>query len=372
MSHTNHRRGTRENLADDFVVLAMASRGINDEGVAEKLKQVLTMAARHNPVNAGNITMGNMYVAGGIQKLIENMEGSIVHAVFNSEDELVGFLNDLREADLGLSVVVTGIFDRTRECCARAGLHRHTVEYSLGIFGQTERLPDPSILEITTMCGHGQVSFNLVNRMVKDVTRGVLTLDEATLALTKPCVCGVFDPTRARRLLEKLVAESLKPALRNFIAIDPSKCDKCYACEVACIEAHPANGGQAMCIVDASMGPAISLHCLHCSSAPCMKACTTGNIVRDETYDIVYMKGNRCIGCKLCVSACPFGMIIWDAGRGVARKCDLCIERLHLGKAPACVDGCPTGALSMANTGELFKKRRMLALQTTLAATPIT
>ena len=370
MSHTNHRQGTRENLSNCFVTIAMASQGINTAGASQKLQQFLDIAARHNPVNAGNMKVGNLYVAGSMEKLSAGMEGSIVQAAFNSEDDLVGFLTDLNEADLGVSVVVTGLMDETKKCSEKAGLHRHTVEYSLGVFGKTERLPDKSIMEISTMCGHGQVSFNLVQRMVKDVTRGVLTLDEATMTLTKPCICGIVDPTRVRRLLEKMVAASIKPALHNYIAMDPSKCDKCYACEVACVEAHPNNSSQPMCIVDASMGPAISLHCLHCASAPCMKACPTGNILRDPEKDVIYMRGDRCIGCKLCVSACPFGMIVWDEKGGQAHKCDLCIDRLKEGEVPACVAGCPTGALSSADNAEQLKKRRTLALQTTLAAIP--
>lgn len=367
MSHTNHRQGDAASLRDCYAVLAMAARGINNTGATDKLQRFLLLAREHAPVNAGNMKVGNMHTSGGLDQLVEGLEGSIVHAAFDNEQALVAFLGDLRRADLGMSVVVTGLADRVRDCCERADLHPHTIEYSLGVFGRTEKLPAPGILELTTMCGHGQVSFNLIERLVKDVARGALSLDEATLAMTKPCVCGIFDPTRARRLLEKLVAQSLRPVLRSFIAIDPSKCDRCYACEVACAEAHPGNGGQAMCVVDASLGPSISLHCLHCASAPCLKACTTGNIGRDADLDVVYMKANRCIGCKLCVTACPFGMIIWDAQQGQAHKCDLCLDRLHEGRAPACVAGCPTGALSMADTAELFKQRRLLALQATLA-----
>lgn len=370
MSHTNHRQGSRESLHNTFATIAMGSQGINTEGVSEKLQQFLRIATKHNPVNAGNMKVGNLHVVGSMEALSGGGQGSIVQAAFNSMDNLAAFLTDLKKADLGVSIIITGLFDETKECCNRADLHRHTVEYSLGVFGKTEKLPDPAIMEITTMCGHGQVSFGLVDRMVKDVTRGMLTMEEATMVLTKPCICGIVDPTRVRRLLEKMVAKAIQPTLRNYIAMDPGKCDKCYACEVACVEAHPNNNGQAMCIVDASIGPAISLHCMHCADAPCMKACTTGNIVRDAETGAVYMKGDRCIGCKLCVSACPFGMIVWDQQQGQSHKCDLCVDRLQKGEAPACVAGCPTGALSTPDDGEQFKRRRTIALQATLASIP--
>lgn len=367
MTHTNHRQGTAESLRDCFVVLAMAARGINDGDAQGALQRFLQLARRHGPVNAGNMLAGNVYTLGGLERLGEDVRGSIVHAAFNDEDALVAFLCDLREADLGVSIVISGLMDQVRECCERADLHRHTIEYSLGVWGRTERLPEPEVLEITTMCGHGQIAFELVRHMVKEVARGGLSLDEAAVALAKPCVCGIFDPTRAKRLLQRMVLRAARPAVQQLIAVDPSRCDRCYACETACAEAHPANGGAAMCVVDASLGPAVSLHCQHCANAACLKVCPTGNIVRDAQLDVVYMKGNRCIGCKLCVSACPFGMIVWDRERGVAMKCNMCIERLREGRDPACVEGCPTGALSRPDAADFFRRRRELALQAILA-----
>jgi len=83
---------------------------------------------------------------------------------------------------------------------------------------------------------------------------------------------------------------------------------------------------------------------------------------------LVWVDASRCVGCWLCVLACPFGMIHWDATRGQARKCDLCFGRLWKGEPPTCVAGCPTRSLSLAATGDLLPKRRLLALQTALAA----
>lgn len=368
MTHTNHRQGSAESLKDCFVVLAISARGINDQDTGPAMATFIELAKRHNPVNTGNMLVGNQYVLGGIDKLSAGLRGSIVHAAFNNEDDLVGFLCDLKDADLGQSIVISGLMDQVKECCSRAGLHRHTIEYSLGVWGRTDRLPEPEVLEITTMCGHGQVAFGLVKRMVKDVARGAISLDEAAIELTKPCVCGIFDPTRAKRLLQKMVLQSTKPAIQHIIVVDPAKCDRCYACEVACVESHPANNGQAMCVVDATLGPAISLHCQHCQSAACMKVCPTGNIQRDEEFGAVYMKGNRCIGCKMCVTACPFGMIVWDQKAGVARKCDMCVDRLRAGQSPACVEACPTGSISRPLPADFFRRQRELALRTFLAA----
>lgn len=367
MTHTNHRQGTLENLSNDYVVLAMAARGINDKGAGEKLAKLLTLALPHNPVNMGNMKVGNRFMAGSYERIIETLEGAtIVQIVFTTPEDTAGFLRDVAAADLGISVVVTGIFEKTKECIHAAGLKRHTIEYSLGVWGKTELLPDPKVLEFTTMCGHGMIAADLVYRLAKDVQTGALTLDQATEQLVKPCVCGIANPVRAKELLAAFVAQAIKPRVRNLIAMDPSKCDKCYACEEACLEVHP-DYGRAVCFVDATMGPAVSLRCFHCENAPCLKVCPTGNIYRDDETGLVLMKGTRCIGCKMCVMACPFGMIVWNDTRGTTAKCDLCIELRRQGKQPACVTACPRGALTVPDQQGIFQSRRQLAIQTVLA-----
>jgi len=100
-----------------------------------------------------------------------------------------------------LSVVVSGILDPVNECCQKAGLKRHTVEFSLGIWGKTEKLPSNDILEITTMCGHAMVSANLVESMLEDIKKGIKSPHDAAKELTSHCCCGVFNPARATKLL---------------------------------------------------------------------------------------------------------------------------------------------------------------------------
>ena len=108
-------------------------------------------------------------------------------------------------AELGLSVIVSGLHDETDRLCREAGTRRHTVQYSLGVWGKTELLPHPKILEITTMCGHGTIPFNLVRRMSKAVRSKKLSLEQAA-ALGKPCVCGIFNTSRAQALLQEYIA----------------------------------------------------------------------------------------------------------------------------------------------------------------------
>lgn len=77
-------------------------------------------------------------------------------------------------------------------------------ECKLGIRGKPTRLPEDEILEITTMCGHGMISQYLAHQTLLDIKRGKCTSQEAAEFLATPCICGVFNPKRAQRLLEEL------------------------------------------------------------------------------------------------------------------------------------------------------------------------
>ena len=117
-------------------------------------------------------------------------------------------LDELREADLGISVVVSGVFDRVFDCCKGAKLTPHTVNMALGIKGRTECLPPRKTLEVVTMCGHGLVSPYLVEDLVTKVKAGKLTTKAAAEKLGVNCVCGVFYPARAADLIREMVESS--------------------------------------------------------------------------------------------------------------------------------------------------------------------
>ena len=73
------------------------------------------------------------------------------------------------------------------------------------------RLPpeDEEILDITTVCGHSIVSFNLVRRMATEVSKGMISLEEAGRIMARPCSCGIFNPKRAEDLLRQYIATGL-------------------------------------------------------------------------------------------------------------------------------------------------------------------
>ncbi len=109
------------------------------------------------------------------------------------------------QADLGISITVSGLLEEVQTCCRKGGIERHSVEHSLGIWGAKDRLPEREILEVNTLCGHGLVSFNLIRKMVEYVRLRRLTAKEAARTLAKCCECGVFNPVRAEQLLVKMV-----------------------------------------------------------------------------------------------------------------------------------------------------------------------
>ncbi len=207
MTHTLHRMGTPESLSGDYIFLMMPAFGINNADSAPKLRKFFEIALRHNPVNMGDAKRSNMHVL-SIQELIDKIDpkGTVVHAVYDNEEAAARALKDLKEADLGLSLVVSGIFSNVKKMCQKNGIHRHGVNYSLGIWGKTEKLPPENVLEITTMCGHGLVSANLVTSLAEEVKAGRKTAESAAKEMAKMCDCGVFNPVRAAKLVSALAA----------------------------------------------------------------------------------------------------------------------------------------------------------------------
>ncbi len=199
MTHSLQRRGTAESLCEDYVMLCVPAIGINDSGHAQKFQEFLRIALRHDPKNIGTAGMGSMYRY-TVEEVIASAYG-MVHAVFDNPQAGTQVLKELKEADLGMSVVVAGILDSVNDCCQKAGLKRHTVELSLGIWGKTEKLPSNDILEVTSMCGHGLISASLVNSLVGGIKAGAKTPEDAARELTPNCTCGIFNPARAAKLL---------------------------------------------------------------------------------------------------------------------------------------------------------------------------
>ena len=213
------RSSTVRPVANDYIVFAMSTRNLNDDNLVEKYRAFIRLALRHNPVNVGDATKGGLYrpqpnlnplahwkrdQRPDPERLIRDIDGhTTVAAVFSTFGDMEAFVNDLREANLGVSINISAPMDAAKRCCREAGIRRHSVEYSLGFQGGIDRLPDKTVLEISTMCGHGMVSHNLVKKLLDWIKEGRRTTQEATKCLARFCLCGVFNMARAEELFER-------------------------------------------------------------------------------------------------------------------------------------------------------------------------
>lgn len=206
MTNTLHRQGAPESLKNDYVIFAHTAKGITREGSTLKLQEFMRICLKYHPVNIGDSKQGNIHQDDiDIQKLISNQgDGAGAAAVFTDLDTLQKVVEELIQVNLGISIIISGLFDGVQQCCRKAGIERHSAEHSLGFWGTKDRLPEREILEFNTMCGHGMVSFNLIRKMIEYVKLRRLTPKKAAKIMAKCCECGVFNPVRAEMLLEKV------------------------------------------------------------------------------------------------------------------------------------------------------------------------
>ncbi|KKM12082.1 hypothetical protein SY88_05405 [Clostridiales bacterium PH28_bin88] len=153
------------------------------------------------------------------------------------------------------------------------------------------------------------------------------------------------------------------------IMVHLEKCNGCMTCTLACAAAHSlsgtitgamAEGVKPRLWVEAVKGRPVPLLCRHCEEPACVEACMAGAMQKDPVTGNVSNEGNEqtCVGCWMCIMACPYGAIIQSEGVGgqprVALKCDLCRDR----EVPACVASCPTRALEFVEVDDFAGKKR--------------
>lgn len=206
MSHTLHRSGSEESLSKDFVILIMPENGLNDQDSEQKLRKCFDILLKHHPVNTGDSKNGSRYSLGSDEEVVKCLEEKeTIFAVYDNEEDLTGVLKDLKDLDCGLSVVVSGLFDRSCKCARSAGLHPHTAGISLGVMGNTQMLPQGEVKDISVMCGHGLISYELIKKLVGEVKKGRKTPKQAAEEMAKCCICGVFNVKRAEAIITSMM-----------------------------------------------------------------------------------------------------------------------------------------------------------------------
>ena len=131
--------------------------------------------------------------------------------------------------------------------------------------------------------------------------------------------------------------------MKMIYKVSVERCIACGKCELACAFAHGTEGKPAVSRINITRrGPELGtpVICYQCDTAACAAICPTQALVRNPETGAIDMDRGRCISCRMCVAACPFGNMLWDETYHCVQKCDLC------GGDPQCVPLCPTGAIA--------------------------
>lgn len=155
------------------------------------------------------------------------------------------------------------------------------------------------------------------------------------------------------------------------VLIDLTRCSGCNSCALACKAANNMPEPETVptqldstalsfvqdCQTEDCSVVHVKRQCMNCLHPGCVSACTVGALRKTPEGPVVY-DSSKCIGCRYCQYACPFGVPTyeWDNPLGLIVKCQMCVKRLAQDEQPACVGACPNGALR-------FGKRKALLAQ---------
>jgi formate dehydrogenase iron-sulfur subunit len=137
--------------------------------------------------------------------------------------------------------------------------------------------------------------------------------------------------------------------------VDLDRCTGCKACVTACRSLNGLDEGETWRAVGFLHGgvtgapyqQTVTAACHHCVDPGCMKGCPVGAYEKDPVTGIVRHLDDQCIGCQYCTLTCPYEVPQYSERLGIVRKCDMCSDRLAAGEAPACVQACPSEAISI-------------------------
>ncbi len=146
--------------------------------------------------------------------------------------------------------------------------------------------------------------------------------------------------------------------------VDATRCVNCKTCEIACKDANDLEAGRRFRKVRTFEGGLfpkvftynISMACNHCEDPACVRQCPAKAYEKREEDGIVVHHPEKCIGCRYCTWACPYGAPQYDAGEGCVGKCNFCVEEVDHGRDPVCVSSCPLRAIEVGWLDDIAKR----------------
>jgi Fe-S-cluster-containing dehydrogenase component len=181
-------------------------------------------------------------------------------------------------------------------------------------------------------------------------------------------VCGERRYTRADRTVQEPVG----------VLVDTTRCAGCRSCEFACAQANDLPTPDAdFAVLDDERAPSeiqfsvinryetdkgnvfVKKQCMHCTQPACASACLTKAMLKTSEGPVVWRETN-CMGCRFCMISCPFDIPKFEYHSAIPRirKCQMCFERVDQGQQPACVENCPTQALTFGKRSDLLTEAR--------------
>jgi len=144
--------------------------------------------------------------------------------------------------------------------------------------------------------------------------------------------------------------------MAKMLMIYPDRCTGCHNCELACSFFHDGEfrlPASRIRVHSWEMeGISVPTTCAQCEDAPCVPVCPTGAMHAEAERSRVGWDEARCIGCRMCTLACPFGAVTYETSRNRILKCDLCDG------APECVAFCPVDALEFLDEPDAGRSRQ--------------
>jgi hypothetical protein len=194
ITHSLHRTGTINSLKKDYVILACLAKDFNRDNI-ESGKKLVKIAGIFNHYNPVNIIPEYTWKV-----------SPVITAVYDNIISVEKVIQELKKEDLGISIVISGLISEIEDLMNKINMNMHTVHLSLGVFGKKELLPtERKILEITTMCGHHCISPQSVEHYIHLIKDGKVSIEKAAQNLAKPCICGIFNTSRAIEILNELI-----------------------------------------------------------------------------------------------------------------------------------------------------------------------